>query len=555
MVERGGTLRALSCVLGLICIANLLGSHCSLVPMVAAAKNDVRAIERWTQIASDIATRAIGIRFPATPESLVAFVPPADGKRLARTTRCTFSTQQPARNKLNRQPCFLSASASSSNKSSDKDKKKHQEDSTAPQDASDLASSTKNPEDILDEDRRTNLFQFLLRDLQVEGVPLLSVDADQVDTLQAAMWTTMAELLTGWRTHKGKQKEKVCLIFEDIPIDALRSFVSDFQILQTQERLMRHLPELSWFHLETVGRGVGPAIVVTIEPMTKEGRDKDVGYHLSEDFFASDENQPKLDDAKIIAAMKMFVDRVACGMEVCPHFNFDLEVQASQTNYRVCSFSDVCHVLSAFWNGICELQTTPTDKLSAIMLMLPAITEMKTIKDFEGRFVTGPDQQHSRFAAVAELISRSLCLYRGNDVFDLLHFHPTYERDLIHPKDRPAFGHLPPTSWLQPIVDKYYDLKGFDESERRQMSHEDLQLAEYQRRSPVTAVLIKRAAMVEEQASKEPDAGMLELAVEGETVMASSVPYYARNILNLAKTGKEELQSDLNEEMTIAKGK
>lgn len=61
---------------------------------------------------------------------------------------------------------------------------------------------------------------------------------------------------------------------------------------------------------------------------------------------------------------------------------------------------------------------------------------------------------------------------------------------------------------------------------------------------------------IEEQTSKEPDARIVELAVgEGEPVLASSVPYYARNILSLAQTGKEELQSELNEEMTIAKGK
>jgi len=285
--------------------------------------------------------------------------------------------------------------------------------SQSEKDASDVAASPKLPEDILDEERRKNLFQFLLRDLQIAGTPLLSVDADQVDTLQAAMWTTMAQLLSGWIHHKGKEKEKACLIFEDIPIEALRSFVSDFQILQTQERLMKHLPELSWFHLETVGRGVGPAIVVTIEPMEKGGKDNTAatnGVHLSDDFFTDNNEEPGFDERRLTAAMKMFTDRVACGMEVCPHFNFDLEVQASQTSYRVCGFSDVCHVLSSFWNAICELQATPSDQLSAVMLMLPTVTEMKTIKDTEGRFVTGPEQRHARFAAVAELISRSLCL-------------------------------------------------------------------------------------------------------------------------------------------------
>ena len=44
-------------------------------------------------------------------------------------------------------------------------------------------------------ERKENLYQCLLRDLQVEGVPLLSVDAESAAVMQAALWTTMAELL------------------------------------------------------------------------------------------------------------------------------------------------------------------------------------------------------------------------------------------------------------------------------------------------------------------------------------------------------------------------
>ena len=320
------------------------------------------------------------------------------------------------------------------------------------------------------------------------------------------------------------------------------------------------LPELSCFRLAMVGKGVGPAITVKIEPLTKEreGTPSDAPSvpHVSSDFFDSVDPSTAFEERRLTAAMKMFTDRVACGMEVCPHFAFDLEVQASQTSYRTCGFIDVCHVLSSLWNGICELQATPQDQLSAVMLLLPAITEMKTTKDAEGLYVTGPHQQHARFAAVAELMSRSLCLYRGNNVFELLHFHPTYDRDRIFPKDRLAFGHLPPSSWLRPILQKYYTQKGIEKGEQRVLSDDDLQLANYQRRSPVTAVCIKRVAMMEEQSSKDPDAGMVELDVGGgERVTVSSVPYYARNILRMAEAGKEKLQSELQEEMDVVKGR
>ena len=44
------------------------------------------------------------------------------------------------------------------------------------------------------DERKSEVFQTLLRDLQIEGVPLLGCDANQVSTLNAAIWTTMAEI-------------------------------------------------------------------------------------------------------------------------------------------------------------------------------------------------------------------------------------------------------------------------------------------------------------------------------------------------------------------------
>ena len=58
----------------------------------------------------------------------------------------------------------------------------------------------------MDEERKSNLFQTLLRDLQIEGVPLLGCDANQVSTLSAAIWTTMAEL------GDSDEENKACLI-------------------------------------------------------------------------------------------------------------------------------------------------------------------------------------------------------------------------------------------------------------------------------------------------------------------------------------------------------
>ena len=63
----------------------------------------------------------------------------------------------------------------------------------------------------------------------------------------------------------------------------------------------------------------------------------------------------------------------------------------------------------------------------------------------------------NRFAIVVELISRNLCLFRGDDVFGLVHFHPAYERNQIHPIKKPAYGHLPPQGWPLLFIQQYFN--------------------------------------------------------------------------------------------------
>ena len=61
---------------------------------------------------------------------------------------------------------------------------------------------------------------------------------------------------------------------------------------------------------------------------------------------------------------------------------------------------------------MCELLGTPEKELSTTMLSLPSVG-------------VGVDSEAlARFAIVMELVSRNLCLFRGDDVFGLVHFHP-----------------------------------------------------------------------------------------------------------------------------------
>jgi hypothetical protein len=370
----------------------------------------------------------------------------------------------------------------------------------------------------LSEERKANLFQTLLRDLQIEGVPLLEVDATQVHTLQAAVWTTIAELADQ------PMEQKACLVFESIPMYALTAFVDDFAILKTQADKLQYLPEVERVSLSLVGKGVGPAILMEIANETEQqGRSYDT--------------PSTLDDSSYIDAMKAFMNRVVIGENTCPHVSSADEapsgvqdVEPLVIGYRVCKRQDAFHVLSGLWNCICELYASPG--VGTIVLALPSVGTSKTepTKD-----------NHARFVNIAELMSRYLCLYQGDGIYDLLHFHPDYTRDWVSPSNKPAHGHLPPNGWLRAMLSHNGDSEAAN-----QLSDDDLQLSNYQRRSPVPAVCIKRVEYLDKVTDEKN--GVVKLKHDGMSVLASGIPSYARNTQHLAAIGEERLKAGLEYE-------
>jgi hypothetical protein len=386
-----------------------------------------------------------------------------------------------------------------------------------------FAATSSSPLDEMSEERKSNVFQFLLRDLQIEGVPLMEVDSNQVDTLpssethqwkalavvQAALWTTMAEI------SLQNEEQKVCLIFESTPIPDLQSFVDDFMILKTQD-------------LSLVGKGVGPAILI-------EASDRKAAN-------TAEITQVDTDESRRCAAMKMFVDRIVAGRQISGYPPSDSDdpipsklveqgMEVAPMVYRMCSFSEVCHVLSSFWNCICEILVSPPGQLRATMLLLPAVSE----------------DHSARFGALSELLSRSLCLYHGDALLELLHMHPAYDRDSIHPVDMPAHGHLPPIGWLRPMLRQNGDME-----EAGNLKDEELYLLNYQRRSPVTSVCIVPVDLL--KAASGPEDGVLSIELDGgNEVQASGIATYARSIIDLSNKGANQLQSSLDAEMDIVR--
>lgn len=66
----------------------------------------------------------------------------------------------------------------------------HQQHHSGRQPITPLRLSNDNPAEW-DDERRSNTFQALLRDLQIEGVPLLGCDANQVHTLNAGKYSSI----------------------------------------------------------------------------------------------------------------------------------------------------------------------------------------------------------------------------------------------------------------------------------------------------------------------------------------------------------------------------
>jgi hypothetical protein len=327
----------------------------------------------------------------------------------------------------------------------------------------------------LSEERKATLFQFLLRDLQVEGVPLLSVDVpDWVDgspfaysVLQAALWTTMAEIADQQNQQRAQQQEeeekgqdsdndddaapllnRACMVLENVPVPILQRFVDHFeQTLKADTRATARFPELRQIRLMLVGKGVGPGLLVEATNVTSTSVEPTA-------------DSPPETEHRALAAMKMFVDR---GGSPNP----------TAMQCRTCSFRDAYHIHSAFWNCVCEmLQSTMNNPLpqhpSSTYLLLPELDNVMPV-----------DDQQEWFDVVTSMLTQSLELYAADTngaAVEVSYYAPQYDRNKIQPANEFVRGHLPPLSWMRPDVS---------------VEDDDPSLMNYQRRSPVTACMIR----------------------------------------------------------------
>jgi len=247
--------------------------------------------------------------------------------------------------------------------------------------------ATSQLEDFSDwtEERKAGLFQFLLRDLEVEGVPLLGCDGVAANkTLQGATWTVAGQL------SESDFERKVCLILEDIPVKDINVFVEMFSKIKEDEGLMDSLHDLRRFSLSLVGNGIGPALIVETQNRT----DTEI-----EQYDAMKKATPEPNEPEWKAATESFIKRSFPELE-------------DSVAYRFLGSSDVCDVLSGYWNCICELEASDETETSGIVLSCPPSFEQDTL---------------ARLEAVSKLIDTMNSAYESQYKYDLVHFHPSQD--------------------------------------------------------------------------------------------------------------------------------
>ena len=335
-------------------------------------------------------------------------------------------------------------------------------------------------EDWSDE-RKSSLFQFLLRDLEVEGVPLLGCDGvSSNNTLHGATWTIAGQL------SENEYERKVCLVLEDIPVKNLKMFVNNFSELKTtQQSTMDALHDLRRFSMSLVGNGIGPALILETANKTMN--------EIAE-YSAMVENTAAPNEPQWKEAMESFVKRCFPQLEKDP------------IAYRFLGSSDICDILSGYWNCICELEASDATQSNSIVLSFPPSSEKKT---------------HTRFVAISELLNTMNSLYKSEYNYYLVYFHPSYDRDEIQPQNEPVNGHLSPTSILRDMI---------RQNGNEELSDEQLTLRNYQRRSPLPGVIIKRVSEESEVENCQSD---------------------YQNAIRLAKEGEGELREALMEEIQL----
>ena len=153
-------------------------------------------------------------------------------------------------------------------------------------------------------------------------------------------------------------------------------------------------------------------------------------------------------------------------------------------------------------------------------------------------------EAHDQIASVVEINRCNLCLFHGDALFCLVHFHNVYDHHAIFPMDSPVYGHLLPRGWMQSMLQLNGNMEEADTP-----TDDQLALSDYQWCSPHTAINILCTSQITAAAGINIIVN-LELE-DGKKVRASGISTYSRNAIHLARVGRDALEDALQKEVAM----
>ncbi|CAM9226281.1 unnamed protein product [Phaeothamnion confervicola] len=186
-----------------------------------------------------------------------------------------------------------------------------------------------------------------------------------------------------------------------------------------------------------------------------------------------------------VERLRGWVERIVVGLHMCPFtHSADLAgtglekkgVPPGPVGYPVSLAVSASGLLRDFWVETIGLLQTHPAQLSTLLLSAP---------------VVAPDD-FKRWTSMTEALTRSLRLFRVDDVIKCITFHPNYQRSAVEPRDGPAHMHLPPTSWMPKMMPSM--LKNFGGGANGGDKDFDYAVSDFQRRTPHPVINVLRGA-------------------------------------------------------------
>jgi hypothetical protein len=291
---------------------------------------------------------------------------------------------------------------------------------------------------------------------------ILEANVDNALTFTIAFWAEVA------RAMEDEAPRDALLMCPNIPEDAV-AMQSDAYMAAAKE-LEDVLPDLLSVRTSIEAPTFGPLKGINGIRITRIGKSYPPGDSAQADC--------------AVAALKEWVDDVVAGMKVCPYTSsadlsaVSLEskgVQPGGVTYPASLGTCSAAVIRDLWFATADMLNAPATEVATVVMSAP-------------HFASGPGS-FKVWVAWTELLCSSLRMFAIDNLIKLIVFHPEYSRDMVEPIDSPAHCHLPPLTWMPPMMRTFYASSMAEDGQDDKFPYH---VSDFQRRAPCPAVNILR---------------------------------------------------------------